>query len=462
MLAFSPAQPRQPNSGNVSKRKLRSSFGLFHVATIDPLQDDDIPHDNADGHGDITPLRKQLNARCAAAEIPIEEEDLLDEQLVSISLPCGRERRRIYLGNFDSYQRLLSLPFEQYVFLQGLDAVCNYETGIIEAAVRPLGGVFPRFLYSALFQTPSDQSPKNSDAPRLELTSPEFNASMTLGPPSTVLTTLIPPLTRLSLTVNAGDITQHDKAIDMLRRASDALFFQIDLVHDVPLGLTRERRPPSPRPRRRARGPSPELTFPRYEYDTAPVSLYWYARSAIGMPLLQFLAYYQVVEYYFPTYSQADARRRIRSVLKDPAFRGDKDADLGRLLSAIHVSRSGAFGDERAQLRSTLIECVDADALRQFIAADAPRSDFLSSKTKGLCDHKIPVASSTADLRNDVAERIYEIRCKIVHTKTDAKNSELELLLPFSREAEQLTHDIDLVRFVAQQVLIAASSPFRG
>lgn len=180
------------------------------------------------------------------------------------------------------------------------------------------------------------------------------------------------------------------------------------------------------------------------------------------MPLLQFLAYYQVIEYYFPTYSQADARRKIRAVLKDPAFRGDRDADLGRLLSAIHVSRSGAFGDERSQLRSTLLECIDAEAIRQFITADAARADFLSSKAKGLCDQKIAVANPTADLRGDVAERIYEIRCKIVHTKTDAKNSEFELLLPFSKEAEQLTHDIDLVQFVAQQILIAASSPFRA
>lgn len=148
-------------------------------------------------------------------------------------------------------------------------------------------------------------------------------------------------------------------------------------------------------------------------------------------------------------------------MLKDPAFRGDRDADLGRLLSAIHVSRSGAFGDERSQLRSTFLECIDADVLRQFITAVPARAEFLSSKTKGLCDQRIPVANAAADLRGDVAERIYEIRCKIVHTKMDAKNAEFELLLPFSKEAEQLAHDIDLVQFVAQQVLIAASTPFR-
>lgn len=426
------------------------------MAIIDPLQDDDIPHDTQQGHGDISTLRAQLNARCAAAKIPIEETDVfgVQEKVPYISLQCGRERRHIYLLDSDSYQSLLAIPFEQYVFLQGLDAVCNYGTGIIEAAVRPLSLMPPR-MFNKLFGT---SLPGQDEFPRLTLTSPQGEASMTLGQPSPELRALIRASPRFSLTVKAGGINQHDEAVDMLRRASDALFFQIDLLHDLPLTLSRSRRPPPP-PRRSTRETSPKLTFPVYEYDTAPISLYWYARSAVGMPLLQFLAYYQVIEYYFPTYSQADARRRIKSVLKDPAFRADKDADLGRLLSAIHVSRSGAFGDERSQLRATLIECIDEDALRRFITADDTRSGFLSSRAKGLCNQKIHIGSST-DLRGDVAERIYEIRCKIVHTKTDPKNSEFELLLPFSSEAEELTHDIDLVQFVAQQVLIAASSPF--
>jgi hypothetical protein len=168
-----------------------------------------------------------------------------------------------------------------------------------------------------------------------------------------------------------------------------------------------------------------------------------------------------VIEFYFPTYSLAEARRKLRTILKDPAFRGDRDADLGRLLSAINITRSGGFGDERSQLRSTLSECVDQEALRLFLIADKGRMEFLSSTTKGLSDHKLPISSPIADLRADVAERIYQIRCKIVHTKTDSRTGEVELLLPFSKEAEQLSFDIELVQYVAQQVLISASAPFQ-
>ena len=175
------------------------------------------------------------------------------------------------------------------------------------------------------------------------------------------------------------------------------------------------------------------------------------------MPLLQYLAYYQTIEFYFPSYAEAEARREIRMILKDPTFRPDRDADMGRLLSSMRIT-PGFYGDERTQLRATLNACLSAEELRSFLEADDARKKFFSSKVKGLTDHKITLNNPGADLRNDVADRIYDIRCKIVHTKGLAAEGKVELLLPFSKEAELLYSDIDLLQYVARQVLIAASS----
>ena len=179
------------------------------------------------------------------------------------------------------------------------------------------------------------------------------------------------------------------------------------------------------------------------------------------MPLLQFLAFYQVIEFYFPTYSRAEATRKLKSILKDPTFRGDRDADIAKLLSSIQVTRSGAYGDERSQLRATLLECTDSDGLREFLESDPTRRDFYMAKGKGSY-HKIPLTSQTADLRGDIAERMYDIRCKIVHTKNDVADAEGEILLPFSTEAEQLFFDIELAQHLAQATLIYGSLPFQA
>ena len=178
------------------------------------------------------------------------------------------------------------------------------------------------------------------------------------------------------------------------------------------------------------------------------------------MPLLQFLAFYQCVEVYYPTFSQSEARRRIRKVLKDPTFRLDRDADLTRILGAFGTGPRG-FADERSMLRSTIRECVGETEVRKYLEQSEDRIKFFSAKTKGLTDQKIPIGSAEADLRDAVADRIYDLRCKIVHTKSGAGEDTVELLLPYSKEEHLLIHDIELLRFIAQQVLIAGSSGLR-
>jgi hypothetical protein len=440
------------------------------MTTIQPLDDDEIEAE-VPSIGEVKLLREQLEARCKEAKLPIEDTEGYEDGQIAcrVGIPCGRDRRWLHCWEFDDYRRLLDVPFEQYVFLHGLDALCNYQSGEVEASVKILaggtGGSRTLNVLSITFGIPASELAGREATPSIVLESPDSDkkSTITLGAPSRELAVLTrsgtPP--SLSLKIARGGLKQHDQALELLRRTSDALFFQIDLLSDIALTLARDRRSIIRRRAPKRREAIPSIAFPTHEYDTAPISLYWYARSAIGMPLLQFLAFYQVIEFYCPTYSQADARRKIKSILKDPGFRGDRDADLGRLLSAIHVTRAGGFGDERSQLRATLMECTDAEALRRFVAADAERLELLSSKAKGLAEHKLPVANPTADLRGDVAERIYEIRCKIVHTKTDSRNGELDLLLPFSKEAEQLSFDIELAQYVAQQVLISASTPYQ-
>jgi len=178
------------------------------------------------------------------------------------------------------------------------------------------------------------------------------------------------------------------------------------------------------------------------------------------MPLLQFLAYYQTLEFYFPTYSAADARRRVLNVLKDPAFRADRDADIARIVSSIAGSdRPGA--DERSSLRATVRECVDRDELRAVLESSDEIRNTFSGRIKGVTDVKVPIAEPSADLRDPVADRIYDIRCRIVHTKSPSTDSSKSLLLPFSEEEKMLHADIELLKFIARKVLIAGSSTLR-
>ena len=79
-----------------------------------------------------------------------------------------------------------------------------------------------------------------------------------------------------------------------------------------------------------------------------------------------------------------------------------------------------------------------------------------SNKGKTLSQCKISIKNDSSDLIKEVAERIYDIRCLIVHTKSDYK-----IMNPFSPEVKKMIYDLELIEFIAKKVLIASSRPIK-
>ncbi len=406
--------------------------------------------------------RQELQERCTPSGIKLYELDtVFGSASLCIELSSGREKRVVRLFNTKQIKKLLELPFEDYIFLGDYIAICSYKNGIIEAELRSAKPLSGTPLYRRL-------SGQNAYGEKIKVDDFLIEARQQYGfrdvrisikqasETLSVLSSLRNRPFRPSILIEGLEVSQHDVALSLLERISNSVCFQIDSAIDLPLVLVKDRKVPL---RRSLRRDPFNLEFPVTEFDEAPMALYWYARSATGMPLLQFLAFYQSIEFYFPIHSQAEAQRKVRNVLKDPTFRLDRDTDIRRILSSVKSIGTYGFGDERSQMKATLQECLDPDDLRAFLVSGEDRQKFFSSKTKGLTGVGLPINNPAADLRNDVAERIYDLRCKIVHTKAGGSDGEVDLLLPFSKEAELLYFDIELIQYLARKVLIAGSSP---
>jgi hypothetical protein len=260
----------------------------------------------------------------------------------------------------------------------------------------------------------------------------------------------------LTLRIEGTDVSNHEDAVELLERIGNALMFQIDMSYELGLTLERERpwrhvNPVWERTERKEPEPLPPI---RFQYAREAMSLYWYAKAAADMPLLQFLAYYQIIEFYFPKYSHSRALTTIRNVLKDPRFDALRDTDVMRIFEAIRVNSKGRFRPESQQLGAAIEHCVQPEELQDFLF-DEDRYDFYDSEhqTK-VANKKIHLRGPLFDFPKDVATRIYEIRCQIVHTKSGYDE---EPLLPFDPEIRYLRFDVDLIQFLARKVLIDAS-----
>lgn len=412
----------------------------------------------------------EIKKRCDAAKLVARPtKGIFDEDELEIDFPAGQTTRCLEVIGQDDVNALLSIPFEQFRLIENYNAIVNYSTGTIEASVRQPGGVGLAIIYRKLFEKkvspgtsaeklflePGDalvfQWPKQKPTieVRLGKQSAEFASFMT------VASWQPPPFT---LRITGAKISTNTEALVLLEKVANALFFEIDLVLGIPFILEKERR--SIRSRKGTSNVTgKQLTFPSSQHDNRPMSLYWYARLSRGMPLIQFLGFYQVVEFYYPMFSEQDAIQRLKIILKDPRFDAHNDSEVGKILRAIKGSPRG-FGNELSQLQATIRACVDAKELRAFLTDDLDRKTFYESNFKAVAKQPIPIKDPKSELLLETAQRIYEIRCRIVHTKDTAVEIETEPLLPFTKEAEQLYVDIELMEFVAMKVLVAASRKF--
>jgi hypothetical protein len=380
---------------------------------------------------------------------------------VRIEIRNGRVFRSVYIGNEEDAIALLSASLEDIVFLGQYSAICSYKDRWIEAAVRPHGvgrtlNGRNSIARSRIFGLTGTQGRGEGETGIDGTGEVKLRLTEKRG-----LLSLLDYGAPIYLRIEGIGITEHDKALNLLEDLSNALFMQVDFRFDSPLTLVRDRSALR-RPAKRIGhlDEDNQLTFPRFSYEQSPSSLYWYARSATSMPLLQFLAFYQCIEFFFPRYSRQEAISKVKNALKDPAFDPHKDSCIDNILNATFEDRRGSLLEERKQLGATLKHCVDPTALQDFLNDTDERKRYFSNDYKKISDKRIVFTDESA-IVEQTAERVYDIRCKVVHTKNANGREADMMILPFSKEEDLLMDDVELVRFLAQKVLIASSNPLK-
>lgn len=192
---------------------------------------------------EISTLRAELEECCKASNIPFQEHEDFDESsYITIELPSGRQKRTVYVFDLDDLKRLLSVPFERYRFLGNYVAICSYEDGIIEVAVRTLGGPNASVFYRRLLGRPIREMEVDPEDLIVTMEHPSVlkDTRVTLGPRSEPLATLsgvrVRPQRAPALKIDGLQISQHDEALDLLDKIANSVFFQIDMSLNFPLG----------------------------------------------------------------------------------------------------------------------------------------------------------------------------------------------------------------------------------
>lgn len=198
------------------------------------------------------------------------------------------------------------------------------------------------------------------------------------------------------------------------------------------------------------------LDAPRQTYDADLVHHYLMGVAA-EIPLLEYLAYYHIAEHFFDKVFNEDFVNQVRSGITDPSFSARRNKDIQSIIRIVtkiqrQVRDEGGVNEQRA-LQLVLDKFVDVSRLvADLDAYDAGLVDYYANNDvpfAGASKVNIRASDEEATL-GAIAKRIYKVRNALVH----AKEGELPKYAPFAHD-EELAREIPLMRFTAEQIVIA-------
>ncbi|KEZ89280.1 hypothetical protein [Lacrimispora celerecrescens] len=426
-------------------------------------------------------LLDKNNIKNRVEEISIYEDDELTKFLF-FNFPIARESEEIRIRENDpNISSIINSNFMKFRGISNYEAIWSNELNYIECEiVMPRNNVPSRFILrrlSKLFNSDEylelESGHEISDPLSLMLYS-DARIKVSVGYSSkefAILSTykdgrhidIEKDITRFRPTLKIEEVSvkTQDEAKKLLEKVSNSLFYQLDILYDLVITLCPRKESRVARTKRVRKSNSTEVDIQDikldYEYDEIPMALYWFAQSNSDSPIFKYFALYQALEYYYPIYTTATAKTRIQSLIKDPKFNINKDSDVVQLLSIIKINSMSNISDEREQLSITLRNIVSGDEIIDFIANNENLNDYYTNKSaKKISDQKLRLTDKIG-IVDDVAERIYEIRCRIVHNKASEINNKI---LPMTKNVDYLVNEVALLEFIARKAIIANSCPF--
>jgi len=402
------------------------------------------------------PLRKafgKLVERCEKSGIEYEwGPGLKGRHDLLISIQKGGGKSGIYVFGVDAAKALLDSDFEKYAFVEGY----------AEAIVRSIGPRASKTVVLGRLAGAKNYNDcrrimwgKRGMDVRMELPESGKGVRMSIGSTSKALRAMVrfhvEAGANLSVRVEGLEVSSSQEIGEQLGRLVNSMFFELRKKRGIELFVRKEHGVEAFTWESNPWVGGKEewnLEFPELEYDKEAIELYWHAVSAYRMPLLQYLGYYQVLEFYFSKYS----------ALKDGAseVRVDKSTvERGACVSG--KVRRGI--SEKDLLCRTVRGCISREELMSKLSNPLLKMYFdnapnnVSKLYRTVSQFGVSGDDEGIDIREQLAERIYDIRCRIVHTKEGDRRGRI---LPFTEEEKLLQmFDLHMVAGLADNVLIA-------
>lgn len=197
------------------------------------------------------------------------------------------------------------------------------------------------------------------------------------------------------------------------------------------------------------------LPIPKLSLNNTLIKFHKQATST-DIPSLKYLAFYQILEYFFLTVADENLYNNLSRRINDLKFTTDS-SNLDRLIQ--DVTNHKRINDETEMLKNVLKKYVQEDDLMEFIVEFEKHLDksIYTSKRIVFGTSISATALNSGHVFGNIAKTIKAIRNALVHSSD--RHERNDRYIPYSKEGTQLIEDeIPLIKFLAEKVIIANAS----
>lgn len=185
---------------------------------------------------------------------------------------------------------------------------------------------------------------------------------------------------------------------------------------------------------------------PHLIYDDEMVQYYMAGRSA-RIPKVQYLSYYNVLEFWFDKKYNDEKCQEIQRIVTNPKFNHKNLKNYKKIIDIFRLNKNRA--SELEMLQSLIEQYIIVCDFKIFLNNN---DYYTKNSAHKIDDTKFSLADSDALLKKKLSKRIYKVRNAIVHSK----ESDEEKYFP--QDEKYILYEVDLVKYVAEQVIIGAAT----
>lgn len=246
-----------------------------------------------------------------------------------------------------------------------------------------------------------------------------------------------------------------EEAVKRSNQVIDSCLFELSYLKGITLSLQEEWTPRQQKVRPFQLGEnytnSEQLPLPKATFNSDIIRFYQRGMSTDD-PVIQFLSFYQVLEYYFVSVSDKLLYDKLSRRINDPKF-STSQSNLDRIIQ--DTSNHKSQTNETDMLKQVLDKFIDETELIEFIKAyEIYLKNSLYSKKCNIFGEDIEVKLLLGHVFGNLAKRIKTIRNALVHSSDRYERN--QRYIPTTSNENIIRSEIPLIKYLSEKVIIAS------